>query len=109
MARHRGTVLVDTNVILEAYRTASWWVLAGAYAVETGEDCATETRTGFQRRRPKHRFDRAELRDRLAGVQAVVERERTVLAIRAGEVALDRGSSWWSRTSLTARSWSSGE
>ena len=46
MARHRGTVLVDTNVILEAHQTGSWQALAGGYTVETVEDCVTETQTG---------------------------------------------------------------
>ena len=71
MALHRGTVLVDTNVILEAHRTGSWRALTAGYAVETVKDYVTETRTGFQRRRPEYRIDQAELRDRLAGVHAV--------------------------------------
>ena len=54
MVRHRGTVPVDTNVILEAHRTGFWRALTGGYAVETVEDCVTETQTGFQRRRPEH-------------------------------------------------------
>ena len=29
MVRHRGTVLVDTNVILEAHRTGTWRALTG--------------------------------------------------------------------------------
>ena len=33
MARHRGTVLVDTNVILEVHRAGAWRALAGAYPV----------------------------------------------------------------------------
>ena len=99
MVRHRGTVLVDTNVILEAHRTGSWRALTGGYAVETVEDCVTETRTGFQRRRPERRIDQAELRERLAAVHAVGDLERAGLAIRAGEIALDRGeSSLWAHT-----------
>ena len=54
MVRHRGIVPVDTNVILEAHRTGSWRALTGGYAVETVEDCVTETQKGFQRRQPKH-------------------------------------------------------
>src|SRR3954454_22007312 len=50
MGRHRGPVLVDTNVILECWRVDAWRALAGGYAVETVEDCVTETQTGFQRR-----------------------------------------------------------
>ena len=96
MARHRGTVLVDTNVILEPDRTGSWRALTGGYTTETVEDCVTETRTRFQRRRPEHRIDQAELRDRLAGVYAVGDVERAVLAIRAGDIVLDRGeASLW--------------
>ena len=53
MVRHRGTVPVDTDVILEAHRTGTWRALTGGYAVETVEDCVTETQTGFQRRRPE--------------------------------------------------------
>lgn len=33
MARHQGTVLVDTNIILEAYQSGSWRALAGGYRV----------------------------------------------------------------------------
>ena len=62
MARHRGTVLVDTNVILEAHRTGSWRALTGGYAVETAEDCVTKTQTGFQRRRPEHQIEWREAR-----------------------------------------------
>ncbi len=51
MVRHRGTVLVDTNVILEAHRTGTWRALTGGYRVETVEECVTETQTGFQLRR----------------------------------------------------------
>ena len=48
--RPGAVVLVDTNVIIEAHRTGTWAALAGAYAVETVEDCVTETQTGYQRR-----------------------------------------------------------
>ncbi len=87
---------MDTNVILEAHRTGSWPALTGGYGVETVEDCVTETQTGFQRRRPERRIDETRLRERLAGVHAVGVLERAALAIRAGEIALDRGeASLW--------------
>ena len=106
MVRHRGTVLVDTNVILEAHRTGTWRVLTGGYAVETVEDCGTETQTGFQRRRPEHRIDQAKLRDRLAGVRAVGDVERAVLAIRAGDIALDQGeASFWAHALGRSDAW----
>ena len=77
---------VDTNVILEARRTGSWRALTGGYAVETVEDCVTETRTGFQHRRPELQIDRADVWDKVVGVHTVGEQERAVLAIRAGEI-----------------------
>ncbi len=96
MPRHRGTLLVDTNVILEAHRAGSWRALTGAYRVETVEDCVTETQTGFQRRRPERQIDETELRNRLASAHAVTDLQRSVLAIRAGDIALDRGeASLW--------------
>ena len=45
--RPGAVVLVDTNVIIEAHRTAAWAALVGAYGVETVEDCVTETQTGY--------------------------------------------------------------
>ena len=63
MVRHRGVLPVDTNVILKVYRIGSWRALTGCYAVETAEDSVMETQMGFQRRRPWHRIDQAELRD----------------------------------------------
>ena len=47
-------VLLDTNVIIEAYRTRTWRALASVYRVETVEDCVTEKQTGFQLRRQEH-------------------------------------------------------
>jgi hypothetical protein len=58
MARHRGPVLVDTNVILECWRINAWRALAGGYREETVEDCVIETQTGYQRRRPEQQIDR---------------------------------------------------
>ena len=54
MARHKGPVLVDTNVIIECHRAGAWAALAGGYAVETVEKCVEETQTGFQRRQPAY-------------------------------------------------------
>ncbi len=69
MARHRGPVLVDTNVILECCRVDAWRALAGGYGVETVEDCVIETQTGFQRRRAEQQIDNAQLRASLAAIQ----------------------------------------
>ena len=82
MARHRGPVLVDTNVILECWRVGAWRALAGGYRVETVEDCVIETQTGYQRRRPEQQIDTAALRASLAAVHAVCDRERAAAAVR---------------------------
>lgn len=91
MARHTGPVLVDTNVILEAYRIGAWKALSGGYAVETVEDCVTETQTGFQRRRREEQIDAAELRASLRAVHGVSDRQLAEVAIRASDIALDVG------------------
>jgi len=62
MARHRGPVLVDTNVMIECWRIGAWRALSNGYAVETVEDCVVETQTGFQRRRAAQQIDNKELR-----------------------------------------------
>jgi hypothetical protein len=81
MARHRGPVLVDTNVILECWRIGAWKALSSGYAVETVEDCVTETQTGYQRRRAEQQIDRATLVASLA-VHKVSDSERAAAAVR---------------------------
>jgi len=92
MSRHRGPVLVDTNVILECWRIGAWRALTGAYAVETVEDCVTETQTGFQRRRTEQQVDAAELRASLAVLaHAVTEAELAAVAVQLSDITLDVG------------------
>ena len=86
-----ASVLVDTNTIIEAYRTRAWAALAGGWRVETVEDCVTETQTGFQRRRPEQSIAADELRASLVAVHAVTDRERAELALRVQDIALDLG------------------
>ena len=57
-ARWGGPVLVDTNAIIEAWRVNAWRALRGGYALETVDECVTETQTGFQRRRKEQQIDR---------------------------------------------------
>ena len=85
------SVLVDTNVIIEAYRTRSWRALSGGWRVETVEACVSETQTGFQRRRQEDAIDVGELRDSLAAVHSVSVLEQAELALRKGSIALDEG------------------
>ena len=85
------SVLVDTNVIIEAYRTRSWRALSGGWRIETVEACVSETQTGFQRRRKEEAIDVGELRDSLAAVHSVSVREQVELGLRKGSIALDKG------------------
>jgi hypothetical protein len=106
MSRHRGPVLVDTNVILESFRVGSWRALVGGYQVETVEDCVTETQTGFQRRRPEALIDPAKLAEGLSLVHAVTDAQRAVVAIRAPDIALDVGErSLWAHALTRDDAW----
>ena len=82
MARHRGPVLVDTNVILECSRINAWRALTGGYGVETVEDCVIETQTGYQRRRPEQQIDQAALFNSLKAVHKVGDEERAAAMVR---------------------------
>jgi hypothetical protein len=82
MARHAGPVLVDTNVILECWRVGAWNPLTGGYRVETVEDCVIETQTGYQRRRAEQQIEEKALRESLAAVHKVGDKERAAAAVR---------------------------
>ena len=107
MARHRGPVLVDTNVILECWRVDAWRALAGGYAVETVEDCVTETQTGFQRRRREEQVDRAALVASLAAVHMVGNHELAAAAVRdSAHAFLDVGErSLWAHALIRTDAW----
>jgi len=92
MARHKGPVLVDTNVIIECYRAGAWAALSGGYAVETVEKCVEETQTGFQRRRPEQQIDQRKLTKALAAVHMVSAEQRVTAALTDALFgALDEG------------------
>jgi hypothetical protein len=91
MARHRGPVLVDTNVILECWRVGAWRALSSGYRVETVEDCVIETQTGFQRRRSEQQIDVASLQASLAAIHRPEVREFAILAVQAPDIVLDPG------------------
>ena len=95
---------MDTNVIIEAHRTHAWPALVGGYAVETVEDCVTETQTGFQRRRSEEAINRDQLLESLANVHAVNDLERAELAVRVHGIALDLGEWSCGRTRGVAES-----
>ena len=90
--RKGNSVLVDTNVIIESYRTSTWRALTGGnFRVETVADCVTETQTGFQLRRPELTIDIDQLKHSLFAVNSVGDKARTELAIKIRGIALDRG------------------
>lgn len=92
MARLRVPVLVDTNVLIEAWRVDAWRALCGGYHLETVEACVTETQTGFQRRKPEQLIDVKALRKGLKGVHAVTDEERAAAFVRDSDIAfLDEG------------------
>src|ERR1700730_16511472 len=107
MARHRGPVLVDTNVILECWRVGAWRALTGGYSVETVEDCVIETQTGYQRRRAEQQIDQAVLSASLAAVHKVGDAERAAAVVRDGLFAyLDPGeASLWAHALTRTDAW----
>ena len=84
-------MLVDTNAIIEAYRTRSWRALSRGRRVETVNACVAETQTGFQWRRKEEAIDASELRASLTAVHSVSAREWDELVLRKGNIALDEG------------------
>jgi len=92
MARHRGPVLVDTNIIIECWRVSAWKALIGGYTVETVEMCEIETQTGLQRRRVEQQIDRKVLRATLKAIHPVSDAEKAAALLRDDQVRyLDAG------------------
>lgn len=81
---YKGSVLVDTNTILEGHRTGCWRALAGGYRLETVEECVTETQTGAQNRPAADRIDEALLRSSLGAVHDVTPLELARVALMEG-------------------------
>jgi hypothetical protein len=107
MARHRGPVLVDTNVIIECWRVGVWRALTGGYRVETVEDCVTETQTGYQRRRPEQQIDAVALRESLAEVHVVMDVQHAAAVVLDSMFAfLDPGEqSLWAHALTRKDTW----
>jgi hypothetical protein len=107
MARHRGPVLVDTNVIIECWRVSAWWALTGGYQVETVQMCEIETQTGLQRRRREQQIDATELRRSLKAVHAVSDSERAAAFLLDDQFSfLDAGEQMlWSHALTRADAW----
>lgn len=87
----RQVVLVDTNIIIEAFRTRCWKALAARYRIETVEKCCEEALTGDRSRTGYVEVDPRVLRERLA-VHRVEPIDLAVLALACPDVdALDAG------------------
>jgi hypothetical protein len=99
--------LIDTNIIIEAWRVGGWPALAGGYALETVEECVMESQTGFQRRRPEQQIDPRTLRGGLRAVHVVTLADHAAALIRDGEVAmLDEGEkALWAHAFSRADAW----
>jgi hypothetical protein len=74
--RPQQRVLLDTNVIIEAYRTGCWNTIAGYFALETVEKVIEETQTGAQNRAPETRIDETKLRTSFSHVEDVTNEMR---------------------------------
>ena len=107
MARWRGTVLVDTNVIIEAWRVDAWRALSGGFALETVEECVIETQTGYQNRRPEQQVDREALVAGFKAVHKVPDAERAAALVRDGDIAmLDEGEkALWAHALARSDAW----
>ena len=91
MGRHQGTVLVDTNVILESHRVRSWPALAGGYRVETVEACVREMESSAFRPSGMIPIDHARIREQLANIHTVRGLELAALGLRLSGIPLDFG------------------
>lgn len=74
-------VFVDTNIILEAFRTGCWTVICHKYAIETVEKCVEEALTGDPADPRRIPVDHDVLVAGLAGRHAVGRRERVKLVL----------------------------
>lgn len=105
--RRGGVILVDTNIIIEAFRTRCWNAVTAHFAVETAEKCYEEALTGDLHRRGYVEIDAALLRKGLRSRHAVSDVARAALALKlqradgldAGERdllahALEREDAW---------------
>ena len=72
-------VLVDTNIIIEAFRARCWKVLTAYYRVETVEKCYEEALTGDRLRPGYVEVDSATLKEKLV-INRVASLELAALA-----------------------------
>jgi hypothetical protein len=85
-------VFVDTNVILEAFRTGCWAAICERFAIETVEKCIEEALTGDPTEPGRVDVPSDELIGGLSARQAVTKKELATFALTHPESqALDDG------------------
>ena len=106
MARHAGSVLVDTMTIIDTHKAGTWRALSGGYSVETVKDCIIETQTGYQKRKPEENIDAVQLQKELKAVHEVTELERANVLLNSDGIALDYGEeSLWAHALKRQDAW----
>lgn len=106
MASSSRAVLVDTNVVIEAWRVGGWKALAARHALETVGTILMETYTGFQKRRERQQIDQAELKRTLRAVHEATELERAELGVRVPDIHLDPGErDLWAHALARSDAW----
>lgn len=83
-------ILVDTNVILEGHSVGFWNMLAGAFHLETVEECILETQSGKQARNPELVINEESLRKSFKTVHTVSQKQ-IAKVLTLGGAALDYG------------------
>ena len=84
-------VLVDTNIIIEAFRTRCWKALTTYYRVETVEKCCEEALTGDRRRPGYVEVDAKVLKEKLV-IHRVASLDLAELTLNCPDAdALDAG------------------
>ena len=87
-------VLVDTNIIIEAFRAHCWNAVTTHFTVETVETCYEEALTGDPQRPDYVAVDAAQLRNGLRERHAIDREQRAQLRVRLEyEEGLDAGES----------------
>lgn len=90
MAKPR--VFIDTNIIIEAFRTGCWTAICNSFAIETVDKCVEEALTGNSDEPGRIHIDRDALVGGLAGRHFVGKRELATLALSHPECqGLDDG------------------
>lgn len=85
-------VLVDTNVMIEAYRVGCWNAVANFFSLVTVEKCIEETQTGFQNRSPEQNIEQTKLRKSLFSINPVTQVEEAQFILAYGQSSsLDPG------------------